>query len=140
MFKNIAIIGVLVIMFLSAFVYEENRRAVAARPPEEGANLITFLEARPNSSGVRKFVHNNKVYIEVLGEVGVFFLSVPSGPPAYIFDETGLLVDWTGDRGDDAAYKSKWGSLGNGMFISIEDAKQIILLNRPEYFHKIILP
>ncbi|MDR2430541.1 MAG: hypothetical protein LBD14_06635 [Puniceicoccales bacterium] len=124
--KTITIVGILVMALLAAFFYEENRRVEAARLPEGGADLIIFLEARPNASGIRKFVRNKKVHIEVFGEVVFSLLSVASGPPAYVFDETGKLVEWTADRGSDAVFKKKWGNLGEGTFIGAEDAKRIV--------------
>lgn len=126
MIKKIAIIGALIIGLLAAWIYEENRRADAVRLPEGGTDLITFLEARPEPSRIRKFVHNEKVHIEVLGKPVMSPLSVPSGPPAYVFDETGALVDWTGDRGDDSAFMRKWGSLSNATFISVDEAKRVV--------------
>lgn len=120
------LIGVLVIGLLAAWIYKEHRRADAVRLPEGGTNLIRFLEARPEPSRIGKFVHDETVYTEVLGRPVMSPLSVPPGPPAYVFDETGALVDWTGDRGDDPAFVRRWGSLSNAMFISVNEAKQAV--------------
>ena len=123
--KGIVIATAVLVCLFAAWIYEENRRADAVRPPEGVTNLITFLAARPQPSRIRKFVHNGQVYVEVLGKPIMSPLSVPSGPPSYIFDETGALVDWAADRGENPSFVSKWGSFSNAIFISVEEAKQL---------------
>ena len=39
-------------------------------------------------------------------------LTVPSGPPAYVFDQSGRLLDWTLDMGDDPGFRRKWPMTG----------------------------
>lgn len=34
--------------------------------------------------------------------------AVPSGPPAYVFDSKGQLVDWSLDTGEDPEFFRKW--------------------------------
>jgi len=126
MIKKIAIGAAVVVCLLVAWIYEENRRANAVRPPEGATNLIAFLDARPQPSRIRKFVHNGEVHVEVLGKPIRSPLSVPSGPPAYIFDETGALVDWAADRGENPSFVSKWGTFSNATFISVEEAKRLV--------------
>lgn len=40
------------------------------------------------------------------------WLALSSGPSAYVFDETGRLVDWTSDMGDDPVFANPWFSPG----------------------------
>ena len=35
-------------------------------------------------------------------------LAVPSGAPAYVFDERGQSVEWCGDPGDSPRYRQRW--------------------------------
>src|SRR5437870_12907163 len=100
MTKNIAIIAAVFVCLLAAWIYSEKKSAKAVRPPAGVTNLVAFLEARPQPSKICKFVHKGRVHVEVVGKLIISPLSVPSGPPVYIFDETGALVDWTGDLGD----------------------------------------
>jgi len=125
MAKKAVIVASVLICFLVAWLYEENRTARKVRPPEGATNLVVFLKARPQPSMIRKFVLNGDMHVEVIGDPVRSPLSMPSGPPAYIFDETGTLVDWTPDRGDAPSFVRKWGSLSNATFITVEEAKHL---------------
>lgn len=35
-------------------------------------------------------------------------LALPSGPPAYVFDSKGKMIDWSSDIGDDSHFSDKW--------------------------------
>lgn len=125
MTKKAVIAGALLVCLLAVWIYTEKRIANELRPPEGVTNLVAFLEARPQPSKIRKFPHNGKTHIELIGKPVTSLTSLPSGPPAYVFDETGVLVDWTADRGDTPSFVRKWGSLSNATFITIEEAKQL---------------
>lgn len=43
-------------------------------------------------------------------------LALPSGPPVYVFDAGGMLIDWTLDEGDDEAFQGRWSGLPSGSF------------------------
>jgi len=126
MTKKIAIVAVLLLCLLGAWIYSEKKGAQAVRPPAGGTNLVAFLEARPQPNQIRSFVHNEKVHVEVIGKPTISPLSVPSGSPAYIFDETGALVDWSRDLGDNPSFVRKWGGFSNATPISAEEAKQLV--------------
>ena len=127
MSKNVFISVAVVVCLIAAWIYTETKGARAVRPPQGVTNLVAFLDLQhPKPSKIRRFVQNGKVHLEVIGERFSSPLSLPSGPPAYIFDDTGALVDWTGDRGDAPSFVSKWGSLSNAVFISVEEAKQAV--------------
>lgn len=125
MTKKIAIGTALLVGLLTAWIYSEVESFKAVRPPAGVTNLVRFLEARPELQTIRKFVHHGKTHLEVVGQPQPSLLSLPSGPPAYIFDDTGALVDWTRDLGDAPAFASKWSSLSNATSITVEQAKQL---------------
>ena len=35
-------------------------------------------------------------------------ITIPSGPPVCIFDESGILIDHTPDIGDDSRFQKEW--------------------------------
>jgi hypothetical protein len=37
-------------------------------------------------------------------------LALPSGPPVYVFDQAGKLIDYTKDSGDDPRFAKAWKS------------------------------
>jgi len=126
MVKIIAIVAALALCLLVAAVYTEKKNADKLSPPVGVTNLVAFLEARPQPTKIRKFVQNGKVHVEVIGKPIISPLSLPSGPPAYVFDDTGALVDWTSDRGDTPRFVKKWGSFSNATFISVDEAKALV--------------
>lgn len=126
MAKKIFMVAALLVGLFAVWAYSEKKSASAVRPPEGVTNLVAFLEVRPQPSQIRKFIHAGKVYFEVVGTPVTSLLSLPSGPPAYIFDETGSLVDWSLDLGDNPSFASKWGSFSNATSISMEEAKQLV--------------
>ncbi len=52
---------------------------------------------------------NGRTYTELIGH-RASFPSVPSGPPAYVFDDRGKLLAFTFDDGDDPGYLERWRS------------------------------
>jgi hypothetical protein len=128
--NKVAILAALFACLLGVWIYSEKKGARAVRPPEGSTNLVAFLEARPPSQ-IRKFIHEGNAYIEVIGKPVTSLLSLPSGPPAYIFNENGALVDWSRDIGDDPSFVSRWGGFSNATSISIEEAKQLVKAREP---------
>ncbi len=126
MIKKIAIVGALAVCLLATWVCFEKKSANAVRPPAGATNLVAFLAARPQLAGIRKFTYNEKPHLEVIGRPHQSALSVPSGPPVYVFDETGALVDWSRDSGDQPSFTAKWGGFSNATPISVEDARQLV--------------
>lgn len=60
------------------------------------------------SGKIARFVKDGAVYYEVIGDYPKSFFAMPSGPPAYIFDRTGRLVDWCADTGEASEYNTRW--------------------------------
>lgn len=126
MTKKIAIVSIILVCLLAAWICSEMTNSKAVRPPAGATNLIAFLEARPQFRGIHKFEHNQKMYLEVIGEPSQSALSLPSGSPAYIFDGYGALVDWCRDLGDQPSFARKWGGFSNAVLINPEEARQLV--------------
>lgn len=52
------------------------------------------------------------------------WLAVPSGSAAYVFEESGRMVTWSGDTGDDGRFQRHW-PLRQQEKASIDDLKRI---------------
>ena len=81
---------------------------------------------KPLSSKI--LIHKDKTYYELQKEMGLRVLILPSGPPAYIFDNNGQLIDWSIDIFEDSEYEKKWGK-AKGRLITIEELDKILLKN-----------
>jgi len=95
-------------------------------PRESDKNLVTFLESYSDVTDIAKLTIDGKPYIKVIRDVDSSILHLPSGPPVYIFDRSGVLVDWTLDLGDDPAFELRWGNTGSGVSIGSQQAKDLI--------------
>lgn len=121
-------VGVMIgVCLFGAWAYVEKKAMDGVAPASWGTNLMAFLELQPEPKSVRQFLHGKRTYIEVLGNIPKpSLLTLPSGPPAYVFNEFGVLVDWTADRGEDPRFVKKWGGFANGTFITTEQAKELV--------------
>lgn len=127
--REILIVGAVFIGLFLFWMFDETRSRKAVIPPEGLTNLVSFLEGRTNVARVRQFTKDGRGYVEVFGHYPPSVLKLRSGPPTYVFDESGAMVDWTADRGDAPSFVSRWGNLSNATFITIEDAKQLVKTN-----------
>lgn len=88
------------------FAYEswaQNRYA----PPSGVRTLAQFLAWDPSSNRFLRFSLGEREYVAVLGPR---LRLLASGPPVYLFDESGSLIDWTDDCEDDPAHRDRWPS------------------------------
>ena len=81
----------------------------ATRPPQGEVTLTAFLASGKQICCIQDITVNDKTYTVVIGVMHTTLLLLPSGPPAYIFDERHILVDWCGDIGDNPGFIKKWG-------------------------------
>lgn len=51
--------------------------------------------------------------------------TLPSGPPCYVFDDAGNLVDWTADVGDSGEFRRRWPISASASPLSTEEASRI---------------
>lgn len=81
------------------------RDADALRPPGPTLGDLLGVLTEPEHSEV--FAYKGREYLVVHGPIRPF-PRVPSGPPVYVFDDSGRLVGWTLDVGDDNGFLSQW--------------------------------
>ena len=102
----LAIVLVLLIPFISWLSFAAwTIRQIA--PDENAQHLKEFLESMPLIEGIYSRQSGGTTYLQVEGTLPSWLL-LPSAPPMYIFDTTGKLVDWTGDYGEDPAFRRRW--------------------------------
>lgn len=105
------------------------RRSFA--PAKQDIAFEEFTSSNRRLGLARVFEYDGNQYFEVLGKVPTTALFYGgSGPPAYVFNSEGRLVDWTPDRGDTTRYVKKWGSFGVGSQIALaEVARRLMRAN-----------
>jgi hypothetical protein len=74
-------------------------------PAGHASTLKEYLQWRPTASQFGTVDVQGKQHIIAYGRASGL---LASGPPAYVFDDTGQLVDWSADIGDDPQFDERW--------------------------------
>jgi hypothetical protein len=87
-----------------------------------------YRSSMPEPRAIRKITKNGEDFYASFGPVRAP-LALPSGPPVYVFDTHGNLVDWILDTGDDSRFSNVWAT-HQGAEISIADFEKLIAKNK----------
>ena len=94
------------ILLLIGAVFVDTIPAGAAIPPDDIRTLEDFQKWKGNEIlGKGTYEQAGVIYSVILAPAG---RSLASGPSAYLFDEKGRFVDWTGDMGDLSTVKHRF--------------------------------
>jgi len=76
--------------------------------PAKGVKTYSQLKAQgvPLQRAVR--VSNPADHVVIFGDPTAALWTLPSGPPAYLFNESGQLVDFTCDVGDSTTFQNDY--------------------------------
>ncbi len=96
---------ILFVVLIGGYVAAEVVAHRRAEPGDRADKLGEFLTWQSTTDDFARLHANGKQHIIAFGPAGRMF---PSGPAAYVFDETGSLVDWSNDIGDDSRFDDKW--------------------------------
>lgn len=78
--------------------------------PQGITTAADFFKRFGEPKSVYTLMHDGKDYYEFRGLLSPPKLlgAMPSGPPAYVFDEQGRFVTWCSDTGDNNVYRQQW--------------------------------
>ena len=76
-------------------------------PSGRASTLSEYLTWRSAASQFAAIEINGKEHVIAYGPWSSWLL-LSSGPSAYVFDETGRLVDWSADIGDVSRFDDRW--------------------------------
>ena len=81
-------------------------------PPGEKVHLEDFITSAkaPPVLRVEKYLHDGRTFTVLTGKIPSGLSSwivLPSGPPVYIFDDSGMLSDWVADSGE-SPWLAQW--------------------------------
>jgi len=106
-----------------AWLGSEVRWARINSPQGKFASAREYLEAGRLPSRVTTITTNGSTFIIAYSPMD-YLLAVPSGAAAYVFDESGRMVTWSRDTGDDRRFQRDW-PLRQQEKASIEDLKRV---------------
>ena len=114
---------IVALLLLGILIWSVNRDLQAARPRSN--EFFEFIRLAPVTQITRVELLDigTNEYIEIIGERPSI---LASGPPAYIFDASGQLVDWTSDDGEDPRFQRAWGSPTKRTPATIEYAAELV--------------
>ena len=120
-------IEMLIVVFIfvipaSGLFLSEIRWARVNRPDGKFSNVNEYIAHGRRPSRVTKVEKGGKAFFIAYGPMDMW-LALPSGPAAYVFDETGHMVEWSWDTGDDPGFQREW-TLSQGRS-SLEELKSI---------------
>lgn len=80
----------------------------AERLPDGLVDARSYVDIKGRPVGAYRLVVDDAAYVEFIGHRESTVLVPASGPPAFVFDPRGALVDWTADSGDDPGFLDQW--------------------------------
>jgi len=108
--KNTRFIGIGVIVIFTFFVVGMVAMTILnikrLSPSSPGMSISDFAREKPAPQAIVPFEKNDRTYFGWIAELPSW--DVPSGPPIYVFDESGKMIDFTIDVGDDPSFKDNW--------------------------------
>lgn len=111
--RDIGLLSVLFVCYIAAVCHHMSRFAPAA-------NAHTFADLQHQGLPMKRALSVPSLpgHVCVLGETTLWTL--PSGPPAYHFDERGRLIDFTLDVGDSTRFQKNY-DIYRGKEIKVAD-------------------
>ena len=121
--KTSAVLALFFFGYCLAIVIFQSRFA-----PNEGVDTFAELKAQgvPMTKAIR--IANPADHVCVFGDIDSVMWTIPSGPPAYLFDGSGALVDYTLDVGDSTKFQKEY-EVYSGKSISIDQVESEFAAN-----------
>lgn len=119
--KSFALLLILLVGYFAALIHFTSEFAPAA-------NVKTYQDLLRQGLPMKRAVLLPSIpgHVCVFGDAKKLWWTVPSGPPAYHFDATGRLIDFTLDSGDSPKFIREY---------AIYHGKKIALADLPARFH-----
>ena len=131
---EILVVWFVIMVPMCGWIISEIRWARINNPEGKFSNVADYIVHGRQPSRVTKVEKQLKTFFIAFCPMDTW-LAVPSGPAAYVFDETGKMIQWSRDTGDDARFQKQWPVPHEKS--SIEELKQFEFQQRAEVFFAI---
>ncbi|QDU07718.1 hypothetical protein [Gimesia aquarii] len=107
--KHDWIIGFIIVPFLlmCANVLSHNHWDSLNNPEGKFTNVSEYLAQERPPSYITKINKQGTTFFIAYSSMDEVGLALPSGPAAYVFDETGKLIQWSSDIGEDPQFQQQ---------------------------------
>lgn len=105
---ELIIVVFITFIFVCSLTASEVRWAKLNDPNGKFSNISSYLAHGRLPSRVSKVVNGGKTFYITFSPIDDMWFALPSGPAAYVFDETGKMVHWSSDIGDDTQFQRQW--------------------------------
>ena len=120
---EITVAVLIVVLPACCWLISEIRWAHINNPEGKFTNVAEYITHGRQPSRVTKVQKQDKTFFIAFGPLDIW-LALPSGPAAYVFDESGRMIQWSEDPGDDSEFQKLWPHQQQKSS-SIEELKQI---------------
>ena len=104
---EILIVVFVLVVPVGGWLLSEIRWARINNPDGKFTTVHDYLAQRRRPARVTKAQKGGNTFFIAYSPMDTW-LAVPSGPAAYVFDETGHMVEWSRDTGHDWGFQQKW--------------------------------
>lgn len=106
--KAIEIVILLIALaYPAGWLMSELRWASVNNPEGKFTNVSEYLAQPRRPSRVTNAEKDGALFFIAYSKMD-YWLAVPSGPAAYVFDDSGEMIELSADTGDDADFQRKW--------------------------------
>jgi hypothetical protein len=96
------------------------------KPGAKGQTFNDFIQSKRAPRKMELLETGNQQYVFIIGRMTpLWLITISSGPPCYVFDARGGLIDWTADMGDDSRFVKRWPHSLKREEISVEHAREL---------------
>lgn len=104
----VSICLIVFVLPLIALLVSDIRWNYVNSPRGNFTNVTEYLAWGRPPMRVMRIEKEGSAFYVAYGPVDDTWLRFPSGPPGYVFDASGKLIDWSSDTGDDAGFQLEW--------------------------------
>lgn len=120
------VVVVIALLFVCSLTASEVRWFKLNDPQGNFSDVSSYVAHGRLPSRVSKIIKEGKTFYVAFSPLSIddnIWLALPSGPAAYVFDETGKMVQWSPDIGEDSLFQRQW--LRSQTESSLKELKQL---------------
>lgn len=118
---------VTILIVVIAYLAHDFASAARISPPPDGRNLGDLIRTLPPPNRLAWVVDCGANRLVWIGQLPRF--TIRSGPPCYLFDEQGRLIDWTAETGEGWTYDELANAAYRARPVSAEEALRLCSTN-----------